>query len=89
MAMMMHTLIIALRDSLTPETWNKNTYFKAQPSGNICMCVHGAGQKLVNPSVRKALDIPRPSAHVANMQAIDTLGEIALPGRAARDARRE
>lgn len=44
-------LVIELRDSLTQDNWNKGQYFAAK-GATICMCVHGAGQKLINPNVK-------------------------------------
>lgn len=52
---MMHELIRKLRDSLTPESWQKGNYFGVNINDNICMCVHGAGQVLVNPKLRDIL----------------------------------
>lgn len=41
---------------LTEENWNKGSYF-AVKNDKLCMCVHGAGQTLVNPQVKEALEI--------------------------------
>jgi hypothetical protein len=45
--------LITARDSLTPETWIKKAYFK-QKENTLCMCAHGAVQKVVNPACKKA-----------------------------------
>jgi hypothetical protein len=45
--------LITARDSLTPETWIKGNYFK-QKENTLCMCAHGAVQKVVNPVCKKA-----------------------------------
>jgi hypothetical protein len=48
----------AARDSLTPETWTKGTYFDRrtlEPSNHItCFCAHGALHLQVNPDLKKA-----------------------------------
>jgi hypothetical protein len=46
--------LITARDSLTPETWIKRAYFK-QKETNICMCAHGAVQRVVNPACKEAV----------------------------------
>lgn len=40
------------RDSLTPENWRKGSHFVFEDE-KLCMCAHGAIQKLVNPICRK------------------------------------
>ena len=41
-------------DKLTESNWHKGAYFKA--NGNeVCMCVHGAVQSVVNPRVARIL----------------------------------
>lgn len=43
-----------ISEMLTEETWNKGNYF-AINNDKLCMCVHGAGQSLVNPQVKLVL----------------------------------
>jgi hypothetical protein len=50
-----HELLREVRDSLTPENWDKNCYYLSNKNNNLYMSVHGAAQRLVNPEVIKAL----------------------------------
>jgi hypothetical protein len=50
--------LIAARDSLTSENWSQGSYFKPDEQGSkVCMCAHGAVQRVVNPECKKALTI--------------------------------
>jgi hypothetical protein len=48
--------LIAARDSLTLETWIKGDYFK-QKENTLCMCAHGAVQRVVNPVCKAAFNV--------------------------------
>jgi hypothetical protein len=45
----------AARDLLTPETWQKGAYF-GERNDTLCMCAHGAVQRVVNPECKKAFN---------------------------------
>ena len=47
--------ILAIRDSLTEENWNKGSYFNVKKN-NFCMCAHGAAQRFVNPKVKSIVE---------------------------------
>jgi hypothetical protein len=47
--------LITARDSLTSETWIKGKLFR-QKENTLCMCAHGAVQRVVNPVCKKALN---------------------------------
>lgn len=42
-----------VRDSLTKDNWWKGAYFLWVDNDRVCMCVHAAAQRIVNPEVRK------------------------------------
>lgn len=48
-------ILTEARDSLTLETWIKRDYFRSE-NKTICMCAHGAVQKIVNPKVKPYLE---------------------------------
>lgn len=53
--------LIAARDSLTPENWNRNGgYFRqdnrSMPKGKKCMCAHAAIQIQVNPVLKENIE---------------------------------
>jgi hypothetical protein len=53
--------LIAARDSLTPENWNRaDGYFrqdhKSMPRGKKCMCAHAAIQIQVNPALKANIE---------------------------------
>jgi hypothetical protein len=52
-----HELLREVRDSLTKENWDKCCHLFSIKNNNLCMSVHGAAQRLVNPQVAKALNI--------------------------------
>jgi hypothetical protein len=45
----------AARDSLTPETWHKGSYFNSK-NNSLCMCSHGALQAQVNPACHEVIN---------------------------------
>lgn len=68
-----------VRDSLTLDNWNKGSYF-SNKNNILCMCVHGAGQALVNPEVKKALENNKV---VAALVASDLSVDASLAGERA------
>jgi hypothetical protein len=50
--------LVAARDSLTLETWHKGSYFLVRDDSNggktLCMCAHGALQRVINPKCKAA-----------------------------------
>jgi hypothetical protein len=51
-----HELLREVRDSLTLENWIKGNRYFYNRNNNLCMSVHGAAQRLVNPEVAKILE---------------------------------
>lgn len=47
-------MLTEARNSLTPVTWKKGSYFK-KVNDTLCMCAHGAVQAVVNPVCKNSL----------------------------------